>query len=271
MEIKPTIFILSDSVGDTAELVIKAGLSQFLTKDYEIERVPYVEDEQTIDETLQSVKEKEGILGFTMVNPDLRMYINKQAKILERESTDITGPMMDAMGKVYKDEPRVEPGLVYKLDKDYFERIESIEFAVKYDDGREPRGISKADIVLIGVSRTSKTPLSQYLAHKRLKVANVPVMPEVEPPEELFHIDKSRCIGLKISGEKLNQIRKERLKALGLGDQATYATMKRIEEELKHFNEIVDRIGCEVIDVSNKAVEETANVILHMCETQMKN
>jgi len=262
MEIKPTIFILSDSVGDTAELVIKAGLSQFLTKDYEIERVPYVEDEQTIDETLQSVKEKEGILGFTMVNPDLRMYINKQAKKLEIESIDIMGPMMDAMGKVFKDEPRLEPGLVYKLDKDYFERIESIEFAVRYDDGRDPRGISKADIVLIGVSRTSKTPLSQYLAHKRLKVANVPVMPEVDVPEELFDLDPKKCIGLKINPDKLNNIRKERLKALGLGEHANYAQKKRIEEELVYFNKIIDKLGCEVIDVSDKAVEETANIIL---------
>src|SRR5699024_6099323 len=106
MEIKPTIFILSDSVGDTAELVIKAGSSQFLTKDYEIERVPYVEDEETINETLQSVKEKEGILGLTMVNPDLRMYINRQANKLEIEAVDIMGARMDAMGKGFKDEPR---------------------------------------------------------------------------------------------------------------------------------------------------------------------
>lgn len=262
MENKPTIFILSDSVGDTAELVIKAGLSQFLTKDYYIERIPYVEDEETIDETLQSVKEKEGIIGFTMVNPTLRAYINKQAQKLKIESIDIMGPMMDAMERVFKDGPRLEPGLVYKLDKDYFERIESIEFAVRYDDGRDPRGISKADIVLIGVSRTSKTPLSQYLAHKRLKVANVPVMPEVDIPEELFNIDPEKCVGLKINPDKLNNIRKERLKALGLGEHATYAQKKRIEEELIYFNKIIDKLGCEVIDVSDKAVEETANIIL---------
>src|SRR5699024_12117427 len=160
---------------------------------------------------------------------DLRMYINKQAKKLEIESIDIMGPMKDAIGKVFKDEPRLEPGLVYKLDKDYFERIESIEFAVKYDDGRDPRGISKADIVLIGVSRTSKTPLSQFLAHKRSKVANVPIVPEVDPPEELFEVDPKKCIGLRINPEKLNSIRKERLKSLGLGDQASYANMQRIE------------------------------------------
>ncbi len=259
---KPTIYIISDSVGDTAELVIKAGLSQFLTSDYEIHRVPYVEDKDTIDETLQIVKDKNSIIGFTIVDPELRAYINERVKLLEIESIDIMGPMMDAMERVFKDEPRFEPGLVYKLDKDYFKRIESIEFAVRYDDGRDPRGISRADVVLIGVSRTSKTPLSQYLAHKRLKVANVPVMPEVDVPEELFNIDPRKCIGLKINPEKLNDIRKERLKALGLGEHATYAHKKRIEEELIYFNKIIDEIGCDVIDVSNKAVEETANIIL---------
>src|SRR5699024_5100926 len=114
---------------------------------------------------------------------------------------------------------------------------------------RDPRGISKADIVLIGVSRTSKTPLSQYLAHKRLKVANVPVMPEVDVPEELFDLDPKKCIGLKINTDKLNNIRIERLKALGL------------DEKLVYFNKIINKLGCKVINVSNKAVEETANII----------
>jgi len=157
----------------------------------------------------------------------------------------------------------LEPGLVHKLDEDYFKKVEAIEFAVKYDDGRDPRGISRADIILLGVSRTSKTPLSQYLALKRMKVANVPIVPEVDPPEELFTVDPAKCIGLKINPEKLNDIRKERLKALGLGDQAIYANIKRIHQELDFFDKIVKKINCQVIDVSNKAVEETANIILH--------
>ncbi len=260
----PSIIVLSDSVGETAELVIKAGLSQYTAGDYSIERIPYVDNKQIIQETLEQVKEEPVLIGFTLVNPELRMYMNEQAKKMGIEAIDIMGPMLDAMENLFPNEPRLEPGLIYKLDKDYFKRIEAIEFAVRYDDGRDPRGISRADIVLVGVSRTSKTPLSQYLAHQRLKVANVPVVPEVNPPEELFRIDKSRCIGLKISPEKLNDIRKERLKALGLGDHATYATLKRIDEELTYFNHIVEKIGCEVIDVSNKAVEETANIILHM-------
>lgn len=262
MNKKPAIFVVSDSVGETAELVIKAGLSQFTNGDYTIHRVPYVEDEKTVDDTLQLVKEKQGLIGFTIINPHLRKYIKIKSEQLNIEAIDIMGPVIDAMERSFKHQPRLEPGLVHKLDKDYFQRIEAIEFAVRYDDGRDPGGISKADIVLIGVSRTSKTPLSQYLAHKRLKVANIPVVPEVELPEQLFEIDPAKCIGLIVNPKNLNKIRKERLKALGLDDYASYAQMNRIQDEIKYFNKIIDKIGCDVIDISNKAVEETANIIL---------
>ncbi|WP_077621477.1 pyruvate, water dikinase regulatory protein [Sediminibacillus massiliensis] len=260
---KPLVYIVSDSVGETAELVVKAALSQFDNNgELELHRVPYVEDLEILRETVYQAKEKGAIIGFTLVEPTFRNYLLKESSKHGIECIDIMGPMVDAMERVFKQVPRLEPGLVHKLDEDYFKRVEAIEFAVRYDDGRDPRGINKADIVLIGVSRTSKTPLSQYLAHKRLKVANVPIVPEVDPPEELFYVNPEKCIGLKISPEKLNDIRKERLKALGLGDQASYANMNRIQQELKHFETVVDRIGCHVIDVSNKAVEETANVIL---------
>lgn len=262
MGAKPIVYVLSDSVGETAELVIKAGLSQFNNGEFKIHRIPYIEDQATIEEAVQLAKENNGLIGFTLVDPELREYTNDRAMELHIEAIDIMGPMMSAMEKVFESSPRLEPGLVHKLDEDYFKRVEAIEFAVKYDDGRDSRGIARADIVLIGVSRTSKTPLSQYLAHKRIKVANVPIVPEVDPPEELFGVDPSKCIGLRISPEKLNDIRKERLKALGLGDQATYANIRRIHQELEYFNTIVERIGCDVIDVSNKAVEETANIIL---------
>lgn len=262
--IKPKVLVVSDSVGETAELVVKASLSQFYNGDYEIQRIPYVDDKQTIDEAIVQAKEINALIGFTLVKPDLRRYLTNKSNELGVVAIDIIGPMIDAMDKIYDVKPRLEPGLVHKLDEDYFKRVEAIEFAVKYDDGRDPRGILRSDIILIGVSRTSKTPLSQYLAHKRLKVANIPIVPEVEPPEELYKVNKNKCIGLKISAEKLNEIRRERLKALGLNDQASYANMERIKQELEHFDKLVEKIGCPVIDVSNKAVEETANVILNM-------
>src|SRR5699024_8833425 len=264
----PSVYVLSDSVGETAELVIKAGLSQYTNQNYKIQRVPYVDNKAIIDETLELVQEDSALIGFTLVDPELSNYMNQRAKELDVEVIDIMGPMMKSMEKVFSNEPRLEPGLIYKLDKDYFKRIEAIEYAVRYDDGRDPRGIASTDVVLLGVFRTSKTPLSQYLAHQRLKVANVPLVPEVDPTEELFQINQERCIGLKISAEKLNDIKKQRLKALGLGEHAPYATVKRIDEELAYFDNITRRIGCEIIDVSNKAVEETANIIREMYRTR---
>lgn len=191
-----------------------------------------------------------------------------EAKLKEFEvkSVDIMGPLMNILLDKIDDQPYFEPGLVHQLDEAYFKKIDAIEFAVKYDDGKDPKGLSKADIVLLGISRTSKTPLSQYLAHKSYKVMNIPIVPEVTPPDELFNTDASKCIALKISEEKLNKIRKERLKQLGLGDSARYATEQRIEEELNYFHELVDKIGCPIIDVSDKAIEETANDIISIIE-----
>lgn len=261
------IYVVSDSVGETAELVVKAATSQFSSFDIEVRRVPYVEDTGTLKEVVNLAKVNKAIVGFTLVVPNLREFLLKEAEKENVIAIDIIGPMIDKMQEVYQKAPREEPGLIHKLDEEYFKKIEAVEFAVKYDDGRDPRGILKADIVLIGVSRTSKTPLSQYLAHKRLKVANVPLVPEVEPPEELYKVSPEKCFGLKISPDKLNHIRKERLKSLGLKDSASYANVERIQEELEYFEKISKKIGCKVIDVSNKAVEETANVILSNVKT----
>lgn len=257
------VYVVSDSVGETADLVVKAAASQFHSTEVEVKRVPYVEDRETIREVVMLAKEESAIIAFTLVVPDIKRYLIEYAQEQGVEIVDIIGPMMTTLEEVIQRRPRHEPGLVHKLDEEYFRKIEAIEFAVKYDDGRDSRGILRADIVLIGVSRTSKTPLSQYLAHKRLKVANVPIVPEVEPPEELFKVPVGKCFGLKISPEKLNHIRKERLKALGLNADANYAKIERIKSELAFFDETAKRIGCEVIDVSNKAVEETANIILN--------
>ncbi|MGG1272921.1 pyruvate, water dikinase regulatory protein [Priestia aryabhattai] len=259
----PCLYVISDSVGETAELVVKAASSQFNMTDFVIKRVPYVEDIATLSEVVSVAKLNNAIIGFTLVKPEMREFLIQEASKNGVEVFDIIGPLIDKIQSSYQLSPRYEPGMARKLDEDYFKKVEAIEFAVKYDDGRDPRGILRADIVLIGVSRTSKTPLSQFLAHKRLKVANVPIVPEVDPPEELFHVSPEKCMGLTISPEKLNDIRKERLKSLGLNDKAIYANIGRIKEELEFFQGIVDKIGCEVVDVSNRAVEETAGIILN--------
>ncbi|MFE8703197.1 pyruvate, water dikinase regulatory protein [Cytobacillus sp. FJAT-54145] len=259
----PIIYVVSDSVGETAELVTKAAISQFEGTDVTIKRFPYVEDKSNIDEVISLVKLDQGMIAYTLVKPEIREYMKELSEKEGIYACDIIGPLMDQIQRACGKQPLFEPGLVRKLDEDYFKKVEAIEFAVKYDDGRDPRGILKADIVLVGVSRTSKTPLSQYLAHKRLKVANVPLVPEVDPPEELFKVPSDKCFGLKISPEKLNNIRRERLISLGLNDKASYANIERIKEEISYFEKIVERMDCNVIDVTNKAVEETANVILN--------
>ncbi|SDY52342.1 hypothetical protein SAMN05421736_102173 [Evansella caseinilytica] len=266
VENKPIVYVISDSVGETAELVVRAAASQFDGKQINIRRIPYVEDRETVDEVMTLAMENDGIIAFTLVIPGLREYLIEEAGKKNIPLYDILSPMMMLLQRKFNKIPKNEPGLVHALDENYFRKVEAIEFAVKYDDGRDPRGILRADVVLVGVSRTSKTPLSQYLAHKRLKVANIPLVPEVDPPPELFHIPKDKVIGLTISSEKLNTIRTERLKALGLKEEANYAKFQRIEEELVHSKRIMEQLGCDVIDVSNKAVEETANIIYHMIQ-----
>ena len=262
------MYVVSDSVGETADLVAKAAASQFGNTNITLKRIPFVEDTSTIDEVISLAEMDDAIIAYTLVKPDIREYMFMKAKEKNVVAYDIIGPFIDTLENKFGERALNEPGLVRKLDENYFKRVEAIEFAVKYDDGRDPKGILKADIVLLGVSRTSKTPLSQFLAHKRFKVANVPLVPEVEPPEELFMINPNKCFGLKIGSEKLNNIRRERLKSLGLNDNAVYANMDRIKEELAYFNHIVERLNCPVVDVTNKAVEETANIIVNIVNKQ---
>ncbi|OYD07683.1 pyruvate, water dikinase regulatory protein [Paludifilum halophilum] len=261
---QPIVFILSDSVGETAEFVVRAASSQFNGGHVQVRRIPYVDDEKIISETVQAAAEVKGMIAFTMVITELQEYLHEEARRWSVPVVDIMGPMLEGLSSLFRRQPKREPGLVRKLDEDYFRKVEAIEFAVKYDDGKDPRGLLRADIVLIGVSRTSKTPLSMYLAHKRIKVANVPLVPEVEPPEELFMVPAKKCIGLIIEPDQLNGIRRERLKSLGLAARANYANMERILQELEYSEKVMKRVGCPMIDVSNKAVEETANIILDM-------
>jgi regulator of PEP synthase PpsR (kinase-PPPase family) len=260
----PIVYVISDSIGETAEFVVRAAASQFNGGDVQVRRVPYVDSQEAIDEIVQAAQEDGAMIAFTIVIPELQQYLKEQADERNVRYVDIMGPMLTALESAYNRPPRREPGLVRKLDEDYFRRVEAIEFAVKYDDGRDPRGLLHADVVLIGVSRTSKTPLSMYLAHKRLKVANVPLVPEVEPPEELFRISHKKIIGLTIEASHLNRIRRERLKALGLTSDANYASVERIQHELEYSDRVMKRLGCTVINVSTKAVEETANMILDL-------
>lgn len=265
---KQIVYVVSDSVGETAELVVKAVVTQFNGGNVELIRNPYVEDFEDIEDILLMAGKTNSIIAYTIVIPTLKEYMDRRSVEEGIVAVDLLNPLMDAFIQKFHKVPRREPKLMRKLDDDYFRKIEAIEFAVKYDDGRDPRGILRADIVLVGVSRTSKTPLSMYLAHKRYKVANVPLVPEVAPPDELFSIPRKRCVGLIISPDHLNAIRTERLRNLGLTSKANYANYERILEELEYAEKIMKRIGCPVINVSNKAIEETADYILDVLKRE---
>ena len=258
------IYALSDSIGETAELVARATASQFDLGRFDIIRVPYINSVRQIEEILQAAALSRSVVCHTLVSPALRAAMADLAKNYNVHTIDIMGPMIEAVQQATGLTPRLQPGLMHKLDQEYFRRVEAVEFAVKYDDGKNPWGIPKADVVLVGVSRTSKTPLSMYLAHKRFKVANVPLVPEVPPPQELFQVPAHRIVGLVINPYKLNEIRTERLRTMGLASDASYANIERITEELEYAKGIMRQIGCPVIDVSNKAIEETANRIIEI-------
>ena len=258
------IYIISDSLGETGALVAKAAISQFKTQDYRIVRFPYIQKLDELKTILSQASLKQNtVIIYTLVDNTLVNYIKEFTNHMGVLAIDIMNPIIEALEDRLGSEASREPGIIRKLDEDYFSRVAAIEFAVKYDDGKDPEGLLQAELVLIGVSRTSKTPLSMYLANRNIKVANVPLVIEVKPPELLFQIPSTKIIGLTNAPEKLNEIRVERLKALGLGRGSSYATFERILDELEYADKIMKRIGCPIIDVSNKAIEETAEVILN--------
>ena len=191
------IYVISDSVGETAQQVAKAAISQFMINDnYEIRRFPYVVDKKFLMEILNSGKNEDAIIIYTLVDESLSTLTKEYCQNEGLSNIDLMSPILSEIAKKTDRKPRREPGIIRKLDETYFKRVEAIEFAVKYDDGKDPRGVLKSDIVLVGISRTSKTPLSMYLANKNIKVANVPLVPEIPLPKELNDINPKKIICL---------------------------------------------------------------------------
>ncbi|VBB05047.1 bifunctional kinase-pyrophosphorylase [Lucifera butyrica] len=257
----PVIYVLSDSIGETGEAVVKAAASQFDHGLVDIRRAPYLKTIREVEKALTDASEVGAAIVYTLVHQDLKSFLERTAREYGLIHADIMGPVMNALQSVTHISPKNEPGLIRKLDETYFSKVEAIEFAVKYDDGKEPHGVLRADIVVTGISRTSKTPLCMYLAHKGIKAANVPLVPEVNPPEELFKVAR-KVVGLTIKPSHLFEIRKERLKTMGLSQTDDYANWERILMELDYAASIMRKIGCPVVDVTNRAVEETAAKVL---------
>lgn len=255
------IIVCSDSVGETAEAVVRAAISQF-DADVKIKRYMHVRQEEDLQALIEEAAAAGGFVAYTLVQPDLREAIRELAIQHNVRIVDVMGPMISAFVDMFAKQPKLTPGLLHQLDADYFRRVEAIEFTVECDDGKDLQAMHRADLVLLGVSRTSKTPLSIFLAHKGLKVVNCPIVPEMLPPEPLFHLPKNKIIALTMTGEHLWKVRTERLRSMGLPEQSRYASMERIAAELNYAAELYERLGCKVVDVTDKAIEETAGLIM---------
>ncbi|MCR3956544.1 MAG: kinase/pyrophosphorylase [Gudongella sp.] len=265
MSNKLTVYVLSDSIGETGELIARAAAKQFITENYEIKKYPFMDDREEIKNIFREAVTGESLFIYTTVLKEIKELIDTLGEEKNIPTIDVMSPPIIAIEKLLGYPPKREAGLIRRIDENYFRKVEAVEFAVKYDDGKDPRGIEKADICLVGISRTSKTPLSMYLAHKNFKVVNVPLVPEVSIPQELYRKDRRRIIGLVADPKKLIEIRSERLKALGLKNSANYASVDRIQRELEYSMDIMMDLGCEIIDVTARAIEETASIIIeHM-------
>ncbi len=264
---KRKVFILSDATGDTARKVVEAGLKQFVGVEVTLVLFPHVRAAHEIEDLVEKASEEQAVLVHTIVNPEHRDLLRALAVDAGVDDVDLIGPLIAKLGSLLHVEARATPGGLYQVDDAYFRRIEAVEFAVKNDDGQHPRNLHKADIVLVGISRTSKTPLSTYLAQRGLKVANVPLVMGIEPPAELFRIDQEKVFGLSIDSEALFRIRQARLQSLGMPSDTAYGMRDHIEKEIEYARQIFDaNPHWPVLGVTERAIEETAAELLGMLQ-----
>lgn len=257
------IDILSDSTGETAERVVRAALLQFPEAGANLRVHTRIRTQEAVQPILERAAAEGALVVFTVVSPELREYIHKLSYEMKLESLDVIGSLIGKMSVFLEREPINLPSGMSPLSDEYFRRIEAVEFTVKSDDGKEPRNFKKAEIVLVGVSRTSKTPLSTLLAQRGYKVANLPLVPGVSVPTELEEAPQERIVGLTIGLDPLVEIRKARLKQLGMSVDAAYGLKEQVKEELEYAERLFrDHPTWPIIDVTGRAIEETAVIIL---------
>lgn len=258
-----SIDVLSDSTGETAEKVVRAALLQFPDSGAQVRLHTRVRTKEAARPVLERAAQERSLVVFTVVSPELREYLHATSHELHVEALDLIGSLIGKLGTYLERQPINTPSSMLPLSDEYFRRIEAVEFTVKSDDGKEPRNFKKADIVLVGVSRTSKTPLSTILAQRGLKIANLPLVLGVETPPELEEANQDRIVGLTIELDTLVEIRKARLKQLGMPVDASYGLRDQVREELDYAQRIYRaHPSWPIIDVTGRAIEETAVIIL---------
>jgi hypothetical protein len=255
----PNIFTVSDGTGETALSIVRAVRVQFDHAELHIERYNKIRSREMLDEMLMSAKNINATVVATLVDPELRVFLISRSMQLGVKVVDVLFPLLETLSEQLGRRPSAIPGLLRQLDEGYFKRISAIEYTVRHDDGIISNDLFEADIILIGVSRTSKTPLSMYLGHKGYKVANIPLIPGIDPPVELSKVDQNKIIALIIDPSRLAEIRAARIEALGSDDIGDYADIEKIFEELEWSREIFKRNKrWPILDVTGKALEENS-------------
>ncbi|MRR59116.1 MAG: kinase/pyrophosphorylase [Deltaproteobacteria bacterium] len=257
------IYIFSNSTGETAERVIRATLAQFDAPETKVFRKSYLKTLDDIRIAVADVAKRPGLIVYTLMNRVHVAELNAEAERRGLESFDVITPIIERMEEYLGLPAKRRPGVIYKVDEDYLRRLEAVNFTVKHDDGQSTQDLEEADIVLIGVSRTSKTPLSMYLAGKGYKVANIPLVEGLKPPEKLFKISQDRVIGLTIDVQQLINVRESRMRNMRQSIRSRYTEYETVESELLFSKRLYrQNPGWMVVDMTNKAIEEAAAEIM---------
>jgi regulator of PEP synthase PpsR (kinase-PPPase family) len=257
------IFIVSDGTGRTANQLIKAALTQFPETETEITLYPVVRDKNKILEIISEAENGHAMIAHTIVDNELRNYLESECNPLKITLVDLIGPLINRMSYIFSEKPSQDPGLFYQTNQEYFQRIDAVQFAFKHDDGARVEEIDKAEIILLGVSRTFKTPLSVYLAYNGFFVANIPIIKGIQPPS-LKNIDPSKVFCLTTIPNELSVLRATRSEAFG-GYIKEYSDIEAIKEELIFANRYFSlHPEWKIINVTNKPIEEIASEILNI-------
>jgi regulator of PEP synthase PpsR (kinase-PPPase family) len=265
---KVHVFIVSDATGMTAEIVISAVLVQFREIDPVFKKFPYIKTKEQIKEILKQAEVAQGIVIYSLVSQELRSWIRREKRKTKVFIIDILGPLLERLGKMWNLIPTFNPGLLKRVSEESILLSESIDFTLRHDDGQGVDSLDHADLILLGVSRTSKTPTSLYLScNNNLKVANVPIIEGMKPPEQVFTPNKVQKVGLTIAPERLAFIREKRMKYAGA---PYYLDISHIKRELEYSHRIFNQVkGLQIIDVTISSIEEVANKIIESRQEKM--
>jgi regulator of PEP synthase PpsR (kinase-PPPase family) len=266
MAVQPVeLHIVSDSTGETAARLVQALEAQFPDQPFEEIRHPRVETLEDLQLAVNRMKGRPAVAVYTLVGAEFRDTMRSLCRRAKIHYADLLGHPIESIARVSGRTAQMRPGARPALNSAYFKRMEAIEFAVRYDDGLGA-GLEAADIVLVGVSRTSKTPLAMYLGYLGHKTANVPIVRGIAPPRELSDVDPAKIVGLTIGAERLAEIRGARVRSMGGGGGRGYASLVEIYQELDEAAAVHRRLGCPVIDVTELSVEETAHRVVRQVE-----